>query len=133
MRVKAQEKYTRAIDAKAGLLLGFDGLVVGFIAQAADPGNLALAAQAAAALSGLIAAVVLFFLRGSRVTEGPRELRDLADKDPDDALLLIIDTTVGAYQLDELDVGLKSLLLGWSALFLSVGLGLLVSVTALKL
>ena len=71
-RIEDRERRFRSLDSKAGLILGFDGLIVGFATNVESPGDVALASQAASAFSGLLAAIVLVCRRGAVALEPQR-------------------------------------------------------------
>jgi len=131
-RIEDRERRFRSLDSKAGLILGFDGLIVGFASNVVSPGDVALAGQAASAFSGLLAAIVLVCRRGAVALE-PQGIEELATLPPWDALSKIIGTAVWAYDTDEVWLKVRTRLLLASVTTLVAALGLLVVGTGLRL
>jgi len=130
-RVSDRERRFRSLDTKAGLILGFTGLIVGFATQSPNPGSLELAGQAAAVAAGFFAALVLICRRGF-VTLEPDKIADLASLPPWAALEKIIGTTLWAYDKDTRWLKIRTWLLLASALMLVAALVLLVLGTGLR-
>lgn len=131
-RIEDRERRFRGLDTEAGLILGFNGLIVGVATQTASPGRVAIAGQAASALSGLFAAAVLICRRGSLAAE-PEAIEGLAELAPWEAFTKISGVSVWAYNADGRWLKVRGKLLLGSAWSLAGALILLVVGTGLRL
>lgn len=90
----AEERRADAVDGKAGLVLGFAGVLVSLGPGFVWP-PLALAARVVAGLAGLLA--VLAFVPRTLPFLDPRSLHRHVDADPDATRRLVVTVCVGAY------------------------------------
>jgi hypothetical protein len=98
-QLAAQERRADALDTKAGILLGFAGVVVGVTVDKLD-GTLATVGTALAALAALVA--VLAFVPRSFPTLSLRRLRDsYLTTEEDITRLRLLDTQIAMYQRTE--------------------------------
>jgi hypothetical protein len=120
----AQERRADALDTKAGILLGFAGVVVGVTIDKLQ-GALAIVGTCLAALAAL--AAVLAFVPRSFPTFALRRMRDsYLTVDEDITRLRLLDTQIAMYQRTERLLGTKARLVTAATVVLAVAVVIIV-------
>lgn len=129
--ISAQGERLRSLDGRAGVQLGFSGVLVGLVKAVDHPHAVQLAGQAAAALAGVLAVTAFLSRRGEAILD-PRGLRMRYLLTPaEDTRLVVLDTRIALFTESRKNFKDKVKLLAASLIFLSAALVLLVLGTSL--